>query len=100
VDWLTFWIAALATCEICVLIARSSGPFRIFARAREAAVKRSLQLDKLLRCPMCLGPWVATPVVLTLVWGGQVGWWILFGFALAALVTAYDRVFTSDMEQQ
>jgi hypothetical protein len=95
-DWITFWIAALATYRITVLVSRCLGPFRIFKRLRE-----NFYLGKWARCGFCVSPYAAAVVCVILHFGGvrePLLIWILIAFAFSGITIATDRAFSSDYQ--
>lgn len=67
VDPLTFLIAALATYRIARMLADEDGPFDLFLRFRNRYTDERSWFAKGIRCPFCIGVWVAALVVLFLV---------------------------------
>jgi branched-subunit amino acid transport protein AzlD len=95
-DWITFWIAALATYRITVLISRCLGPFHIFRRLRE-----NFYLGKWARCPYCVSPYAAALVCVTLFSVGvkePIGVFLLLVFCFSGVAIILDRTFSSDYQ--
>jgi hypothetical protein len=93
-DFFLFWIGALATYRITVLLSRCLGPFHIFKRLRD-----NFYLGKWARCPYCVSPYAAAVVCVILFSVGvkePIGVWILSVFSFSAITTVLDRTFSSD----
>jgi hypothetical protein len=90
--WLFFWIGAIATYRITVLITRDLGPFGIFKRLRS--------INEFWKCPFCVSPYVASFIAIAVHLSGDfrfsVVLWILFVFSWSGITIALDRTFTSD----
>lgn len=67
IDFMTFLIASLATYRIARMIAEEDGPFDILLRFRNRYTDDRSWFAKGIRCPFCVGVWVAALVVLFLV---------------------------------
>ena len=94
IDWITFWISALACYRVTILIARDFGPLEIFKRMRSIP-----RYSKLLKCPFCVSIYVGSATAFLLWLGGYVEpWpmWICLSLSFSAVTIAADRVFTSD----
>lgn len=86
--WLEFFIAALATWRIVVLVSHDDGPFNI---CRQLRIK-----SKLLQCPRCTSVW-AGAFVTFLVWLSgrelELAMYPMVALALSAAAIALDRTF-------
>lgn len=67
VNWLTFLIAGLATYRIARMLTEEDGPFSVFLRFRNRYTDDRDWFAIGIRCPYCVGFWVAAFVVLFLV---------------------------------
>lgn len=95
IDWITFWIAALATYRLTVFVARDRGPFEVFKKIRSLPY-----LGTWAKCPFCVSPYAASLVCFGLwVSGYCEAWpmWILVALAMSAVTIALDRTFSSDV---
>ncbi len=94
-NWLVFWIAAIATYRLTIFISRDKGPFGIFTKLR-----RTKLLGKWAACPFCVSPYCGIFVAATLFVSGikePIGIWILLVLAWSGVTIAVDRVFSSDV---
>jgi hypothetical protein len=94
IDWITFWIAALACYRITVLITRCLGPWDVFAKLRKID-----RCSKLLKCPFCVSVWIGLFISLGLWLDGYVEpipIWFCLSMALSGITIALDRTFTAD----
>ncbi len=66
-DVMTFVIASLATYRIARMISDEDGPFDVFLRFRNRFTDDTDWFAKGIRCPYCVGFWVALVAVLFLV---------------------------------
>jgi len=95
VDWLTFWICALACYRVTVLIARDIGPFKIFQRLRKID-----RCSKLLKCPFCVSVYVGSATSASLWLAGYqlpIVMWFMLSLAFSAVTIVLDRTFTADI---
>lgn len=93
-SWLIFWIGALATYRLTVLIARDLGPFQLFKKLRAVHT-----LSKWAKCTFCVSPYAAAIVAITLVFSGSqqpFALWILTALSWSAIAIALDRTFSAD----
>lgn len=94
IGWIEFWIAALCTYRITILLSRDLGPWRIFARLR--AIDRC---SKLLKCPFCVSVYVGSLTSFALFFCGySLPWplWFMLALAFSSVSIALDRTFTAD----
>lgn len=92
-NFLTWFISALACYRVTVLISRDIGPFGIFAWIREHSHCKGL------KCPYCTGVYVGALTALCLYWAGlsmPLGMWIILSLSFSGATVCFDRVFTSD----
>jgi hypothetical protein len=87
-DWLLFIIASLAVYRVARMVAEEDGPAFAFRRLRERYTNDKSSIAVGIRCPYCVGVWVAgtAMLLLVIVAGWDVWlfplWW--FGLAGAA----------------
>lgn len=89
-DWLTFWICALATYRITVAISRD----QIFSWLRQIKY-----IGHWAKCPFCVAPWIGAVICFGFWFYGYVEplpLWFLLPFAFAAISIALDRTFSAD----
>src|ERR1700758_918664 len=95
-NWLIFWVSALATYRVTIMFSRELGPFSIFKRLR------SLPLcGKLLTCAYCTSVYVASLICVLLWVSGvelSIPMWIILALAFSAVTVIADRTFTSDFQ--
>jgi hypothetical protein len=93
-DWITFWVAALACYRVTVLISRCFGPWGIFKKLRSID-----RCSKLLKCPFCVSIYIGSFTAFALWLSGYempVAMWFILSFALSGITIALDRTFTAD----
>jgi hypothetical protein len=94
-DWITFWVSALACYRVTVLITRCHGPWDVFARLRKID-----QCSKLLKCPRCVSVYIGSMTALALWFSGfvmPVTMWFILSASFSAITIALDRTFTADI---
>ena len=94
-NWIYFWIGALATYRITVFICRDKGPFGIFS-----AIRRIKILAEWAKCPFCVSPYVAAFVCVLFFLSGvheSAALWICIALSWSAVTIAIDRTFSSDV---
>jgi hypothetical protein len=93
-NWLWFWIGALTTYRLTILIVRDLGPWGVFKKLRSFD-----RCSKLLKCPFCVSPYMGSLVSLGFWLSGitaPIVIWFCLPFAFSAITIALDRTFTSD----
>jgi hypothetical protein len=93
-DWITFWVSALACYRVTVLITRCLGPWDVFAKLRKID-----RCSKLLKCPFCVSVYIGSFTTIGLWLSGFVmplPMWIMLSLAFSAISIALDRTFTAD----
>lgn len=94
IDWITFWVSALACYRITVLISRDLGPFHIFKKLRSID-----RCSKLLKCPFCVSMYTGPLTCVGLYFSGfvmPIPMWIILACAFSAITICLDRTFTAD----
>lgn len=94
IDWLIFWISALATYRLTVFVARDLGPCKIFKRLRALPY-----IGAWAKCPFCVSPYMGALICVGLWLSGYVEplpVWILLCLAWSAITIAVDRTFSGD----
>jgi hypothetical protein len=83
--WLTATLAAFAVYRVARMVAEEDGPAFVFKRLRDRYTDKDSSVALGLRCPYCVGFWVALPVtVLLCVVGGWDYWlWPVWWLGLA-----------------
>jgi hypothetical protein len=96
IDWITFWVSALACYRLTVLITRDAGPWQIFKRLR--GIDRC---SKLLKCPFCVSVYMGAAVCGALAISGYnlpIAMWFCLSLAFSAVSIALDRTFSADYQ--
>lgn len=89
-DFLHFFLGALAVHRLSLLVSKEKGPFFIFRKLREAPPKKG-SLDDGLKCFLCCSVWFSKPVTAFYWWQGLIepAWtpvyWLAFSSAAILL---------------
>lgn len=91
-NWLLFIIAALAVSRVADVIAEEEGPAAIFQKLRRK-VPAKTNAGRGVRCPYCVGIWLAALVTGWLWWLGLVPGNLtpVFGFGVSGAAAAIKR---------
>src|SRR6266404_7591169 len=90
--WLLFWVAALATYRLTVLVARDLGPWGLCQKLRRRW--------KVFACPYCISMYAGSVVCFGLYFSGlREPWqvWILLSLSFSAIAIILDRSFSFDV---
>lgn len=93
-DFLTWFISALACYRLTVLIARDKGPFGLCKKLRESG-------GEVFKCPFCISVWIGLFVSALLDVSGYISsvvMLLLVALSFSAVSIVIDRTFTSDYQ--
>jgi hypothetical protein len=82
--WLLLLLCCLAVYRGARMVAKEDGPFSLFTTLRNLRTADKDWIAVGIRCPLCIGFWLALPAALVYaVWAGDVWLWPLYWLGIA-----------------